>query len=196
MSEKRYKVKLAYDQDAEMPESAGLFRLHSFSNRHISFTHPDEIEGREGFPLSYFEHGLCRWDLAGTMSNTPDFRWDGVEFAGFLEVNPDGEMDDKDWWDGLTIEEREKIAAGYLEGYTSWANGDVWGYTITKMGQCDRGFDHDEEIVDSCWGFIGSEWFLQEVKEVLPEDATEDNTEVIDPYGVTSYTDLFEKVEA
>lgn len=149
-----------------------------------------EWEGPEGFFLSYFEHGSCKWGLAGTMSGMPDFHWDGVATAGFLEVVvPDSE---REWWDGRPDEDREAAAKAFVDEYTDWANGEVYGYTLEKLNPktCNLGYVHeDNEDLDSCWGFIGFEWFQTEVRwATYHMEATEDTTEIVDKaYGSADY---------
>lgn len=206
-----------------------LFHVHSFSTRHINFTDPDKLlaceyefpeghedegftcdemptshgEGRiedhdwigpKGFFLSYFEHGLCRWGLEGTMSGMPDFRWDGVQFAGWLEVK-----EDNDWFLEKSEEEQHQIAASYMDYYTDWCNGEVYGYTLEQFGEvtCDQDEVHEvaEKELDSCWGFVGAEHLVEEVKEVLKHyEIKPHELEVVDEaYGASDYMEFFER---
>ncbi len=79
---------LMHDSDCANPleDCDGMGDIHSFGRRHRNSVSPDEISGMKygeyAVPLSYFEHGLCKWGVAGTMSNMPDFCWDGVGYAG------------------------------------------------------------------------------------------------------------------
>lgn len=47
---------------------------------------------------------------------------------------------------------------GEVETYNQYLTGDVYGYTIT---------DPAGEIVDSCWGYYGTEYVEQEMKSML-----------------------------
>jgi len=227
-----YRLTVAHDDMCESPmEYDTVFKMHSFSTRHINFTDPDvllacqyeypegheyegfacdemptahgegriedhEWEGPEGFLLSYFEHGLCRWGLAGTMSGMPDFRWDGVAIAGFLEVIAEG--DTLTWWNGLEDERKEELAASMMEIYTEWVNGENYGYKLEKVTkhECDQGFYHEDvEDLDSCWGFTGANWFEQEVQSVLHHfDVPEDELEIVDKaFGAADYMTFYAK---
>lgn len=79
---------LMHDEDCANPleDCDGMGHIHSFSRRHRNNISPDEVSGMKygeyAVPLSYFEHGLCKWGVAGSMSNMPDFCWDGVGYAG------------------------------------------------------------------------------------------------------------------
>jgi hypothetical protein len=193
----KYRLTVWHDEFVhDRPDANGLFTVHSFNSRHIGFTHPDDLsEDLEGWSLSYFEHGLCSWGLTGTMSGMPDFRWDGVARAGFLEVNPEADGDNTSWWSEKTPEERRDMAASFLEEYTEWCNGSIYGYTLetVKGAKCDLGFTHEDvETLNQCGGFIGAKWFRDAVWDELPADATADNTEIVDKaYGMTEYMDFF-----
>lgn len=231
MSDRQFRLTIFHDEDPASlnpnEEDCPMFRLHSFSTRHIDFTDPDtllpcryededgvcewgptthekdredgelidhEYVGPEGFFLSYFEHGLCKWGLQGTMSGMPDFRWDGIEYAGFLEVVlPDNE---REWWEKRTEEEKRDAAEAFCSEYTDWCNGEVYGYSIEKIGgeTCNLGFFHEEpEGRDFCFGLIGFEYFQQEVQLATGwMGATESNTEVVDEaFGMADYGDFF-----
>ncbi len=77
------------DEETENPcdSHEGLGTIRSFGSRHVnSVSDPEEAEellkSPGAVPLSYFEHGLGLWGVAGTMEGMPDFRWDGVSLAG------------------------------------------------------------------------------------------------------------------
>ncbi len=83
---------LVQDGDCSNPltDCDGMGHIHSLSNRHINRIDSDDAKYRLEsnpmvVPLSYFEHGNCKWGVAGTMSSMPDFNWDGVSFAGIWE---------------------------------------------------------------------------------------------------------------
>lgn len=71
-----------------------------------------------------------------------------------------------------------KQAEGACETYTDWCNGSVYGYDVrlyklrkTSDGEpFDRLDDYrlDKEVKeDSCWGFYGWDYFVDEVKSVI-----------------------------
>lgn len=64
----------------------------------------------------------------------------------------------------------EKYAAGVLEQYEMWCNGDCWGYVSESFVLRDGEYEHeraDEEFGDSCWGFIGQNWAEESLKEQM-----------------------------
>lgn len=153
---------LKYDLDMEHlnpnDEECPIFKLHSFNNRHSSFTHPDDVEhGDIAFVLSYFEHGQCRWYRNGDGSdiyNMDPGGWDTTSVAGVLTI------EDREWWDSRTHAERQSAADNWLEYYTSWANGEVYGieaYRPLPDTTCSEGATHHhrEVIYEETWGLIG-----------------------------------------
>ena len=83
--------------------------------------------------------------------------WIWVDAAGFKEWSGEEWVNCKD--------NRERIAAALksvVEYYSSWLNGDVWGYRIQKLvscvPECTCGRDptwEDDDQQSGCWGFIG-----------------------------------------
>jgi hypothetical protein len=131
------------------------------------------------FRLGYYEHGQCSWFLQGEGGAGTDCQFDGVRFAGLL-VWKDTENAP---WDGhcktdpktgepiLVNGKKQKIdntgryecakktAKAFCEGYTAWANGDVYGYSINEAPGVDG---------SSCGGFYSFEEMIGEVVGMLP----------------------------
>jgi len=167
-------IRIEYDDDPPCPmDDDGQWTLHSFCSKHKHYKDPDTLlrdpSGGEGLPLalrnklkagtafflSYFEHGLCKWGLAGSMDNTPDFRWDGTSMAGLLVwEHPTSDMGAK------TYADRQKDAAGFLREYTAWCNGEVYGYVIE---------DEDGDTLDSCFGHVGSDGLEDQIAELFEQ---------------------------
>lgn len=158
-------------------------KIYSFSSRHVNGINEEQFEaykeeyGEDLILLSYFEHGRCLWGVKGVnMTSMPDFRWDGVEFAGIWVP------------DKYLLEEAEKLgkderrdkmvewASQACEVYTQWCNGDVYGVVVEayKVRHTDDGLLFDEELdyrhdvpvcESSCWGFFGYDHAEEELKE-------------------------------
>jgi hypothetical protein len=158
-------VRLENDYDAENPigqSGDSRERFVSFNQRHRSFADPDEFFEwtPKGYVpkiglrrqlatgcaalLDYYEHGQCRWSLSGF---GPQCRWDTSRGAGIYWLPTDVPKD-----------MREEYARAALEEYTDWCNGNCYYYSI----ETDTG-----EHVDSCGGFIGSDYFMQEVADTI-----------------------------
>lgn len=100
------------------------------------------------FWLERYEHGLVRYALINESSQV-DRRWDVAHGVGYLIL-------DTDWAGDLT-----EIARNLCDTYTSWCNGDVYGIVHVRLDPT-TGEVLDEE---SCWGYIGSEYAEQTMKE-------------------------------
>lgn len=125
-------------------------------------------------PLGYFEHGMCLWHVSDEIprGTEGDYRWDGINFAGFWE--PDEVLLKE--VEGLgPVDRRKKMvqfARQACDVYTDWCNGQVYGYVVeayTHRLPYDRLRDYRydaPEYDDSCWGFYGWSDFEGEVKSV------------------------------
>lgn len=124
--------------------------------------------------LGCYEHsGTTVW-LGGQFDGPPgtQCQWDSgvvglvyITRARVLEIMG---------WKQLTKARLAKLAE-YAEGevkeYARWMEGDCYGVVI-EAGDED---DDDAEQVDSCWGFIGSDYATEEAQRMLQEqiDAVE-----------------------
>lgn len=163
---------LIQDQDCANPckDCDGVGQIHSLSNRHIDSINRDEAlrllqSDKMVVALSYFEHGLCRWGVQGTMGGMPDFNWDGVSFAGVWV--PDDccrdEIKSRSHRKRITYQKAaQELAAECCESYTDWSNGDCWGVIVVTCKPDGSMIESDE-----CWGFIGSEYAAKEVKGLV-----------------------------
>jgi len=157
-------VNLWHDDQVDDPTEEN-WTVVSFSSRHNAFRHPDEFEDNAehaervkaglAFPLSYFEHGQCLWTLAGELPPGADCPFDSVGLAGWIIWERDEEE-----MGAETVEDRRKDAAAFIEHYTNWCNGQVFGYTIEAFKVCeccgqDTELSDEEAGLDlpSCGGY-------------------------------------------
>ena len=107
------------------------------------------------FPVWKYEHSGVVYAAAD--SNPFSCPWDsgqaGVIFALKADVRKEYSVKRVD---AATRAKAEKVLQGEVETYSQWANGEVYGYTVT---------DEAGEEVDSCWGFIGLDYAREEAKE-------------------------------
>ena len=167
LSQKRTKtLTIGYDRDTELPDSTYEgWKPISFGHRHINFEHPDhyclnkpeniglhrKLEVGLAFWLSYYEHGLCRWSLRG---EGPKCRWDSEDVAGLLIwTGKPSDMGAK------TYEVRTRDARNFLEEYTDWCNGNCYWFSL----------EDDQNLGDSCGGFIGTEQLTEAINEALED---------------------------
>jgi len=191
-------VSFHYDSDVENPceNWDGFGDIRSLSTKHINNISIEEVEeliehttdGKEQvIPLSYFEHGQCKWGVKGTMSSMPDFNWDGVDFAG-VWIPDDECIASVDIWEKEAKEKGEEfnrnekfkeMAKQACETYTSYCNGEVYGYQIELYrlqfdGDGDPIEEHgnyehlDQLYEDSCNGFFGND--IEYMKENIGDN--------------------------
>jgi hypothetical protein len=179
-------VEAMHDPDCDNPceDQDGVGHIRSLSNRHINRIGYDEAKAllesdADVVALSYYEHGNCVWMVAGSAKeNTPgvEFQWDGTRFAG-VWIPDDSVRESYTGQDGLSRRDwMVKQAECACETYTAWSNGDCWGYSVQvfKVRKDGDGevFDSLEdyrrdaaEHEDSCFGFIGHDYFKDEMKD-------------------------------
>ena len=189
-------VSFHYDQNALNPceDVDGSGTIRSLSTKHINNISIEEIEDilidkickEQTILLSYFEHGNCIWGVQGTMDSMPDFKWDGVSFAGVWI--PDKEcIASVDIWEKEAKEKNKKfnryekfveMAKQACETYTSWSNGEVYGYRIELYrlqfdddGALEDQSYYEDEIdllwEDSCWGYYGYDELDGHMKDTI-----------------------------
>jgi len=184
-------VKLWPDHMPEHPNEMDGWKAYSFSRRHGNYKHPTDIGFIEedgtvepdedlkvkldsglAFLLSYYEHGNCLWALSG---EAPRDRWDSVDFAGLL-IWEHAEED----IGAKSYEDREKDARAFIERFTAWCNGHIYGFTIeafSKCPTCDQHKELDQEDVDgptldSCGGYYGDDVkaMVENIREAIGSD--------------------------
>ena len=166
-------VEVYHDEHAESPCETDGWKLYSFNSRHVSFKHPShfstkfdhasrrpipvnpglrqKLDRGLAFWLSYYEHGLGCWSLIGEGTQC---QWDTAYVAGILVwEEPAGNLGPKKYAD------REEDARSFLKTFTSWANGECYGFQIRES--------FDDAIDDIDYGFYGTEWVEKEAKRVI-----------------------------
>jgi len=91
---------------------------------------------------------LYLYDHSGITMRTYSFnnRWDSGQ-VGFIYANKGNTKH-------LTDEQLENILIAEVKEYDQYLIGDIWGFTLYKITECDLGHEH-KEAIDSCWGFYG-----------------------------------------
>ena len=64
------------------------------------------------------------------------------------------------------IEKVTNILEGEVKTYDQYLTGDIYGYKIFKVTECELGHEHKEEL-DSCWGFYGEEECMTEGEGIV-----------------------------
>jgi hypothetical protein len=151
-----------YDSDVETPFAADdavrivvLHRRYIDPARGLCGRTADEVtdweseNAREWFtiPLFLYDHSGTVYRVGRT--NPFSCPWDSGR-VGIIALKR------SEWGNGAESDGRLfEYAVGIADEYTSWANGDCYGYVLQ---------DSSGNELDSCWGFIGIESVEQELK--------------------------------
>jgi hypothetical protein len=111
-------------------------------------------------PLYLYDHG-------GITINTTGFScpWDSGRL-GFIFVSKKkvlAEYGGKRITPDL-IEKATKYLIGEVETYDQYLRGDVYGYQVFKVDECDM---DDEEELDACWGYYGQDECMKEAEATV-----------------------------
>lgn len=107
------------------------------------------------YPLYCYQHS----GIALSLSNTYPFndRWDAGQ-VGYIIV--DREKAIKEYGHKILTQNLKdrvhKVIENEINTYNQYLAGDVYGYNITKEGD-----------VDSCWGYYGMDYIVEEAKSVV-----------------------------
>lgn len=109
-------------------------------------------------PIFAYEHGGIKI-RSGSFSDP----WDSGQL-GFIYVDKKKAL--QEWNRKLWTKEFEKKVISILEGeiktYDQYLNGDVHGYNIYRPDDEDC-----EDSIDSCWGFYGEKYCIEEAKSMI-----------------------------
>lgn len=186
--EKKYKITVNHDPDTDNPctDGDGRWQIYTTNSKEfLKLLDPDtdseyalfnaetltKLKTGLAFVLSYSEHGRqCQWDLKNT-----DFNPNEVDAIAVWEETEEN-------LGPITYLHRQIDCRQQVQEYTQWCNGDCYWFKIEQYGNflaIDKG--------------IVKKYLQQSISNALPNDATKDNTEIVDPLGVLSYTDVFSK---
>ena len=117
---------------------------------------------------------LYLYDHSGITINTTGFNcpWDSGKI-GFIFVSKKKIREEYNvkYVTKKVIEKIEKLLVGEVNTYDQYLTGDVYGYRITNT-------ETDEEL-DSCWGFYGSDYCMEEGKGVVEYYIEKDQEETV-----------------
>lgn len=142
----------------------------SLNRRHINFDPEGVAAGLsnpDAIPLSYYEHGLRCWSLAAELLPGADCPFDSVAFAGLWLPDAETLASARPYGGRARRQFMRTRARQACDVYTTWCNGEVYGYEITRLTACGQCSAECSEPVDSCWGFYGLELCLCEARAVV-----------------------------
>lgn len=127
-------------------------------------------------PLYMYDHSGLAFRMGTGFNDIDSGGWDWGQ-VGWIYVSKDSFDAERPVLSGVmpqTETEEEtlarclKLMESELETYAQYVNGEVYGFVISKIEVCSHGDEHREEI-DSCWGFYGQDYCLQEALACLPK---------------------------
>lgn len=107
-------------------------------------------------PIMAYEHGgitIRAYDYG----NFPDQMWDCGQL-GFIYVSKDKIRAEYGNAGKKSLEKARQCLLSEIKTYDDYLTGQVYGFIIT---------DKNDEEVDSCWGFYGLDYCIQEAKDVV-----------------------------
>lgn len=142
-------------------ESVAFFVFHrKFENPSESLARdPDALAEWEAdnvgiwksFPLFLYDHSAQCYRPSRSGNNPFSCPWDSGRVGSIA-------LKHADFGAGADL---FKIAESICDAYTSWANGEIYGFEI---------LDFSGEVMDSCWGFIGNpdeSGIIEEARDAL-----------------------------
>jgi hypothetical protein len=168
-----YRITIYPDPDVPNPleDWDEMGTILSLNRRHRHFD-PDGIDAAiagnpDAGPLSYYEHGLCRWSVAGELPPGARCPWDSVAFAGLWLPDALTLASARPYGGSTRRHFMRKRARQACAIYTQWCNGDVYGYQVERIAACGACGGERPEPLDSCWGFFGLESCRDEARGVI-----------------------------
>jgi len=172
----KFILTLEYDEICECPSEWSEWDVFSFNKRHCNFKDPREffsgvtssydpipktlglrrkLEVGTAFTLSCYDHSLITWGLRGEVFQC---RWDTAQLAGLLLWKSKPSLMPKGY------KERAQMARDFLVDYNSWCNGECYSFILE---------DDQGNMIDSCGGFLGSDYFAEEIESLIKDKDVE-----------------------
>lgn len=195
---KGYEIRIHPDENAEDPraDEANLgtmvcfhgrynlgdkadFKSENFSGwadmeKHLRAEHGAVIV----LPLSLYDHSGLRMKVGSFNGLLPQGH---AEFdsgqVGFIYTTRERILNA--FWPDRPVHHYAKLTAKLLKKarkslevevtvYDQFLSGDVYGYEVVKPAKCEA-CGHDDDVVESCWGFYGGGGAVAEARRVVDE---------------------------
>ena len=164
-----YTIQIVQDEDAQSPEDwgdDGIF-IVTTRNRYFEVLHDKQdakacMEDKDlckkywVFPVNAYIHSGVALSLGAEYPFND--QWDSGQI-GFVFCA-------KSEWKYRTRNTKrcssaQKVAECHIEEWNKYLSGDVWGYIIKTP---------EGEELESCWGFYGQDYCIEEAKNAVPEE--------------------------
>lgn len=119
---------------------------------------------------------LYLYDHSGITMSTSSFscRWDSGQ-VGYIYCPTSKIIAEYGDTTPETLAKVTAVLESEVEIYDQYLTGDVYGFKLMKITKCDYGHEHEEEI-DSCWGFYGSDWKKNGIKDHIDSSLIPDES--------------------
>jgi len=169
-----YILEIFPDEICESPRDWGnlgtmicFHRRYNLGDKHNFSVEEAEkmVKGKDicvSLPLYLYDHG-------GITMSTGSFscKWDSGQ-VGWIFVTKEQvrkEYNVKRITKDI-VKKVTRVLEGEVETYNQYLTGDVYGYRVSKITECNMGCEHKEQV-DSCWGFYGEESVEEEGERTL-----------------------------
>ena len=98
----------------------------------------------------------CKWD-AGTIGFAVITKADIKENFSVKRVTKE------------LLKRAEAILDGEVETLNQYISGDVYGFELVEVSECDKGCEHETHL-DSCWGFFGNEFMTNGITDHFDDE--------------------------
>lgn len=71
-----------------------------------------------------------------------------------------------------SVDKAIKVMKAEVETYSQYLQGQVYGFEIVELSECDHGHTH-ETLIDSCYGFFGYDLKENGILDHIPEEFQE-----------------------
>ena len=167
-------VKIKHDSCPESPRDEDNLGTMVFWHRRYTLGDKHDITPAEFKEMLKDQNVIARavymYDHSGIALSTEPFNdpWDSG-FLGWIYTTKDRI---RKWFGAKRITkghiyEAMIILKHELETYNQYIEGDVWGFEIWSTCPC---CGKPEEVVDSCWGFYGSDHKKNGMLDHIPEE--------------------------
>ena len=139
------------------------FEFEGSYNSRQDFIEKGEIELRKYFKdvavikaVHLYEHSGT--SISTSMSYPFDCKWDAgtIGFAVITKTDIKEEFGVKRVTKEL-LKRAEAILDGEVETLNQYISGDVYGFELVEVSECDKGCEHETHL-DSVWGFYGNDF--------------------------------------
>jgi hypothetical protein len=157
---------LARDADDELEEIES--RVEDIENYFYRYEQPTRLAERiatqylkqkqdQALEDNYIILPVYMYEHSGIALSTGSFScpWDSGQ-VGYIYVSKEKVIEEYGDWTAETVAKASKQLENEVETYSQFVNGEVYGFIIE---------DKDGEYVDSCWGFFGYDFCLEEAKQ-------------------------------